>query len=151
LGAELLLARPGRDAGERRRRVDRRRAGGEEPDLPRRALLGAARRPAHDVIEAGEEAGAVPLERGGSAALDEAVDHAPVDELAPDPEAEVRKAREGTLLARRDGRLDRLRADALHGTEPEADRVAGGGEVLAARVHIGRQDGDRPLAALGDV
>ena len=54
LGAQLLLARPRRHAGERRWRVDRRRAGGEEPDLARGAFLGAARGPAHDIIEAPE-------------------------------------------------------------------------------------------------
>src|SRR5262249_46957051 len=119
LGAALLLARPRGDAGGRRRRAARRPAGGEEPDLPGRALLGAACRPAHDVVEAGEQAGAAPLERVERAALDEALDHAPVDELAPDPEAEVREARERALLPRRDDRLDRLRPDALHSAEAE--------------------------------
>src|SRR5439155_24953698 len=150
LGAQLLLARP---RAHRRERWWGRgtRPLGEESDLLREALLLAIRRPAHHVVETREESGPVALDRVEGPALDEALDHAPVHQLAPDAEAEVGEAGEGTLGARREDRFDRLRADALHRAEAEADRLAGGGEVLAARVHVGRQDGDAALAALGDV
>src|SRR5262249_33803191 len=117
LGAELLLRRPRRRRRERRRLLVRI-AGAEGRALRRRALLRPARRPAHDVVEAREEPRAVPLERVVRAALEEALDDPAVHELAPDAEAEVVEGREGALLARRDDRLDRLRADTLHGAEP---------------------------------
>src|SRR5262249_30461730 len=50
LGAKLLVGRPGRDGGERRRRLcGARRA--EQADLRRRPFLGTAGGPAHDVLE----------------------------------------------------------------------------------------------------
>src|SRR5439155_13959561 len=123
LGVELLVGTPRGLRRERRWRAVT--SGAEETDLLRGALLGAAGRPAHHVVETGEELGAVPLQGIEGPALDEALGDAAVHQLAPHAEAEVVQARERPFLARGDDRLDRLRAEALHRPQAEADRARG--------------------------
>ena len=72
-------------------------------------------------IDAGEDVRAVRLDRVEGAGGGEAFQHALVDRARIDAAGEVREVRKRPLAARRDDRLDRLRADALERRERVVD------------------------------
>ena len=143
LALQLLLGAPRRD------RRQRRRAAGIDAPVPR------AKRPIWELerscvrspaqrsrsSSAPSRRGAVALERVEGPALDQALEHAPVHLLAPHAQAEVGEAGERAVLRAPRGST---RSPSSPRPSPRRGRSGSlpprGGEVLAALVHVGRQD-----------
>src|SRR5262245_35712818 len=114
-GTELLLQPLGRqpwlDLGQPQRTA---RPAVAERELERAALLGLVRALglAQHAIDRRKCARAVALERVEGAGSGETFQDSLVDRARIDPAREVGEVGEGTIAARRDDRLHRLRADA---------------------------------------
>src|ERR1700757_480350 len=102
-----------------------------------------------DRIRAGEDTGAIRLERVEGAGSGEALDDALVDGARADAGREIRKRGEQPLLAFLDDLLDRLRPNALEGCERIIDRVLADLEGRPRAVDVGRLDLDAEPLRLG--
>ena len=103
-------------------------------------------------IALGQQVRAGEPERVERAGLDQALDHAPVDQAQVDAHAEVLQRREGPVLrARLEDRLHRRLAHVLDGGQAEADRVAGHAEAHLRAVDVGRLHADAHRPAFLDV
>ena len=150
----LIVLPLGHDGGRLRlaRRRGRRRQQIEERGLALGALALLALAGFEREIALGQQVRAGQPERVERAGLDQALDHAPVDQAQVDAHAEVLQRRERAVLgARLEDRLHRGLADVLDGGQAEPDRVAGHAEAHLRGVDVGRLHADAHRPAFLDV
>ena len=98
----------------------------EQRDLPFLAVALLALAAVHRLVERGEEAGPRALQRIERARLDQALDHAPVDQAQVDARAEVVERGEAAVRPRAVRTIDSIAVAPtfLIAAEPEVDRLA---------------------------